>query len=75
MEDVFTSGPTLALFDVIFRHVEGYDGLPDREALKAFILGAEETVAGRSRRRLRVFLPVARHGRPNRPARRTASSG
>ena len=26
MEDFFTSGPTLALFDVIFRHVEGYDG-------------------------------------------------
>jgi hypothetical protein len=45
MEDFFTSGPTLALFDVIFRHVEGYDGLPDRDALKAFILGAEETAA------------------------------
>ena len=29
MEDFFTSGPTLALFDVIFRHVEGYEGLPD----------------------------------------------
>ena len=29
MEDFFTSGPTLALFDVIFRHAEGYDGLPD----------------------------------------------
>jgi len=28
MEDFFTSGPTLALFDVIFRHVEGYEGLP-----------------------------------------------
>ena len=26
MEDFFTSGPTLALFDVIFRHAEGYDG-------------------------------------------------
>src|SRR5215217_8361745 len=24
MEDFFTSGPTLALFDVIFRHTEGY---------------------------------------------------
>jgi hypothetical protein len=45
MEDFFTSGPTLALFDVIFRHVEGYEGLPDLEALKAFILGAEETAA------------------------------
>ena len=33
MEDFFTSGPTLALFDVIFRHVEGYDGLPDLAAV------------------------------------------
>ena len=41
MEDFFTSGPTLALFDVIFRHVEGYDGLPDLAAVKAFILGAQ----------------------------------
>ena len=49
MEDFFTSGPTLALFDVIFRHVEGYDGLPDRDALKAFILGAEETAAAYQR--------------------------
>ena len=49
MEDFFTSGPTLALFDVIFRHTEGYDGLPDREALKAFILGAEETAAAYQR--------------------------
>ncbi len=39
MEDFFTSGPTLALFDVIFRHVEGYDGLPDLSALRAFVLG------------------------------------
>ena len=49
MEDFFTSGPTLALFDVIFRHVEGYDGLPDVEAVKAFILGAEETAASYQR--------------------------
>jgi hypothetical protein len=49
MEDFFTSGPTLALFDVIFRHVEGYEGLPDREALKAFILGAQETAAAYQR--------------------------
>ena len=34
MEDFFTSGPTLALFDVIFRHTEGYDGLPDLAALQ-----------------------------------------
>ena len=49
MEDFFTSGPTLALFDVIFRHVDGYDGLPDLAALKAFILGAEKTAAAYAR--------------------------
>jgi hypothetical protein len=49
MEDFFTSGPTLALFDVIFRHVEGYEGLPDLDALKAFILGAQETAAAYQR--------------------------
>ncbi len=35
MEDFFTSGPTLGLFDVIFRHVEGYEGLPDLAAVRA----------------------------------------
>jgi hypothetical protein len=49
MEDFFTSGPTLALFDVIFRHVEGYEGLPDRAALRAFILGAQQTAAAYAR--------------------------
>jgi hypothetical protein len=49
MEDFFTSGPTLKLFDVIFRYVEGYEGLPDRPALKAFILGAQETAAAYQR--------------------------
>src|SRR5438034_5853023 len=49
MEDFFTSGPTLALFNVIFKHVEGYGGLPDLEALKALILGAEETAAAYQR--------------------------
>jgi hypothetical protein len=49
MEDFFTSGPTLALFDVIFRHVEGYDGLPDLAAVKAFILGAQQTAAAYAR--------------------------
>jgi hypothetical protein len=49
MEDFFTSGPTLALFDVIFRHTEGYGGLPDRPALKAFILGAQQTAAAYAR--------------------------
>jgi hypothetical protein len=49
MEDFFTSGPTLALFDVIFRHVEGYDGLPDVAAVRAFVLGAEQPAAAYAR--------------------------
>src|SRR4051812_41799554 len=49
MEDFFTSGPTLGLFDVIFRHVEGYDGLPDMPALRAFVLGAEQTATAYAR--------------------------
>jgi hypothetical protein len=49
MDDFFTSGPTLALFDAIFRHVEGYDGLPDLPTLHAFILDAEETAAAYAR--------------------------
>ena len=49
MEDFFTSGPTLALFDVIFRHVDGYSGLPDLAAVKAFILGAQQTAAAYAR--------------------------
>src|SRR5215212_3958887 len=49
MEDFFTSGPTLALFDVIFRHTEGYEGLPDRPALKAFVLGAQRTAGAYAR--------------------------
>jgi hypothetical protein len=49
MEDFFTSGPTLASFDAIFRHVEGYDGLPDLAALRAFILAAEQTAAAYAR--------------------------
>lgn len=49
MEDFFTSGPTLALFDVIFGHVEGYDGLPDLAAVRAFVLGAEQTATAYAR--------------------------
>jgi len=49
MDDFFTSGPTIALFDVIFRHVDGYDGLPDMAALHGFILGAQETAAAYAR--------------------------
>jgi hypothetical protein len=49
MEDFFTSGPTLGLFDIIFRHVEGYDGLPDLAAVQAFVLGAQQTAAAYAR--------------------------
>src|SRR5207247_5741638 len=49
MEDFFTSGPTLVLFDVIFRHVEGYEGLPDLAAVKALIYVAQETAAAYAR--------------------------
>ena len=49
MEDFVTSGPTLQLFDVIFRHVEGYEGLPDLSAVKAFILGAQQTAVAYAR--------------------------
>src|SRR5436309_10983903 len=49
MDDFFTSGPTLALFDAIFRHVDGYEGLPDLEAVKNFVLGAQETAAAYAR--------------------------
>lgn len=49
MEDFFTSGPTLALFDLIFGHVEGYDGLPDLAAVKDFVLGAEQPAAAYAR--------------------------
>src|SRR5687768_16238063 len=49
MDDFFNSGPTLALFDVIFRHTEGYAGLPDLAAEKALILGAQQRAAAYAR--------------------------
>src|SRR4051795_7576022 len=49
MDDFFTSGPTLGLFDAIFQHVEGYEGLPDLAAVKAFVLSAQETAAAYAR--------------------------
>jgi hypothetical protein len=47
MED-FASKP-LQLFDAIFRHVEGYEGLPDLAAVKAFILSAQVTAGAYAR--------------------------
>lgn len=49
MEDFFTSGPTLALFDAVFRHTEGYEGLPDLDAVQRFVLGAQQTASGYAR--------------------------
>ena len=46
--DDFSMSP-LAGFDSIFRHTEGYEGLPDIAAIKAFVLGAQETASGYSR--------------------------
>jgi len=49
MEDFFNSGPTLALFDAVFQHCEGYDGLPDLAAVKSFVLEAEVPAAAYAR--------------------------
>jgi hypothetical protein len=49
MEDFFTSGPTLELFDAVFQHVDGYEGLPDVAAVKAFVLSAQATAAAYAR--------------------------
>ena len=47
MED-FAAKP-LQLFDSIFRHVEGYEGLPDLTAVKDFILSAQVTAGAYAR--------------------------
>ena len=47
MED-FASKP-LQLFDSIFRHVEGYEGLPDLTAVKDFILSAQVSAGAYAR--------------------------
>src|ERR687893_231108 len=44
----FASKP-LKLFDAIFRHVEGYEGLPDLEAVKGFLSGAQRSASGYAR--------------------------
>ena len=44
----FASKP-LMLFDAIFRHVDGYDGLPDLEAVRTFILSAQKGAGGYAR--------------------------
>ena len=47
MED-FAAKP-LHLFDAIFQHVEGYEGLPDLQAVKDFILSAQVSAGGYAR--------------------------
>ena len=49
MDDFATSGPTLALFDAIFQHAEGYEGLPDLAAVKGLILSAQASAAAYAR--------------------------
>ena len=49
MDDFFNSGPTLALFDAVFAHVEGYAGLPDLAAVRDFVLGAERAAVAYAR--------------------------
>jgi hypothetical protein len=44
----FASKP-LKLFDAIFRHVDGYEGLPDLESVKKFIQNAQVTAGGYAR--------------------------
>ena len=44
----FASKP-IQLFAAIFEHVEGYEGLPDLEALRKFILSAQVTAAAYAR--------------------------
>ena len=44
----FASKP-LQLFDAIFRHVEGYEGLPDVPAVEEFVLNAQVTAGAYAR--------------------------
>ena len=44
-----TTAELLEVFDSIFQHVEGYEGLPDLAAVKAFVLSAQETAAAYAR--------------------------
>jgi hypothetical protein len=65
MDDFFTSGPTLRLFDAIFQHVEGYEGLPDVAAVKAFVLGAQVSAAAYARNYPGTVKEIRKAGRVN----------
>jgi hypothetical protein len=60
----FASKP-LQLFDAIFRHVEGYDGLPDLDAVKQFIASAQVTAAGYARNYGRTVKEIRKAQRVN----------
>jgi hypothetical protein len=60
----FASNP-LQLFDAIFRHVEGYEGLPDLEAVQNFILSAQQTAAGYARNYGRTVKEIRKAQRVN----------
>jgi hypothetical protein len=60
----FASKP-LQLFDGIFRHVEGYEGLPDLDAVKRFILSAQQTASGYARNYGRTVKEIRKAQRVN----------
>jgi len=66
----FASKP-LKLFDAIFQHVEGYEGLPDLEAVRAFILSAQKTAGGYARNHGGTVKEIRKAERPCTPLRRS----
>src|SRR5215211_7252071 len=58
-------GPWDAYIDVFFRHAEGYDGLPDLAAVKAFVLGAQQTAAAYARNYGGTVKEIRKAGRIN----------
>ena len=79
MDDFFTSSPTLALFDAIFQHAEGYEGLRDLAAVQAFVLGAQQTAAAYARNYggtvKEIRRPARQRGVPGPSVRRSGSRG
>ncbi|MEV0900050.1 hypothetical protein [Actinoplanes sp. NPDC049802] len=61
----FASKP-LKLFDAIFQHVVGYEGLPDLEAVKNFILSAQVTAGGYARNYAGTVKEIRKAERVNR---------
>jgi hypothetical protein len=63
MED-FAMSP-LAGFDAIFRHTEGYEGLPDVAAIKEFVLNAQVSADGYARNYPGSVKELRKAGRVN----------